>query len=194
MISGLLSTALADQASATKLEAWLAREAPDDAGAGVHELAELLQDYLNGVPSALDALVAMTKERSLGRSVAFAAGQVLLYLVDEEDLFSERELGALGLLDDAYLIHACLRTLRATFPELELPAGYTPPDGRALAVVRTLLPAGVPEALDQSCENLVRVAATLYSGGGQREPGPDLPRPTLRVGDAVASLSPAPAA
>jgi hypothetical protein len=192
VISGLLSSALADEASTTKLEECLAREAPDGSRAGIHELAELLQDYLNGVPSALDALIAMTKERSLGRSVAFAAGQVLLYLVDEEDLFSERELGALGLLDDAYLIHACLTALRSTFPDLSMPPGYAPPDGRALAVVRTLLPAGVPEALDRSCENLVRVAATLYSGGGQGEPGPESPRPTLRVGDALASLSPAP--
>ena len=191
MISGLLSSALADEASTTKLEEWLAREAPDGASAGIHELAELLQDYLNGLPSALDALIAMTKQRPLGRSIAFAAGQVLLYLVDEEDLFSE-ELGALGLLDDAYLIHASLTALRSTFPELSMPPGYAPPDGRALAVVRTLLPAGVPEALDRSCENLVRVAATLYSGGGQGEAGPEPPRPTLRVGDALASLSPAP--
>jgi hypothetical protein len=192
VISGLLSSALADEASTTKLEEWLAREAPDEAGAGIHELAELLQEYLNGVPSALDALVAMTKERALGRSVAFAAGQVLLYVVDEDDLFSEREVGALGLLDDAYLIHACLTALRSTFPELSMPSGYTPPEQRAVAVVRTLLPAGVPEALDRSCENLVRVAATLYSGGGQGQPAAEPLRPTLRVGDALARLSPAP--
>lgn len=189
MISGLLSSALAEEASTTKLEARLAREAPDAASAGVHELAELVQEYLNGIPSAL---VAMTKERPFGRCVAFAAGQVLLYLVDEEDLVSEREMGALGLLDDAFRIHGCLTALRATFPELSPPPGYAPPGGRAAAAVRTLLPAGVPEALDRTCENLVRVAATLYAPGGQREPGPDPPRPTLRVGDALASVSPAP--
>ncbi len=192
MISGLLSSALAEEASTTKLEAWLARVEPDAASPGVHELAELVQEYLNGIPSALDGLVAMTKERPFGRSVAFAAGQVLLYLVDEEDLFSEREMGALGLLDDAFLIHGCLTALCATFPELSLPPGYAPPSGRAAAAVRTLLPAGVPEALDRTCENLVRVAATLYAPGGQRDPGPDPPRPTLRVGDALAILSSTP--
>jgi hypothetical protein len=189
VISSLLSSALAEEASTARLEAWLAREAPDGDSAGVHELAELLQGYLNGVPSAIDALVAMTRERPLGRSVAFAAGQVLIYLVDEEDLFSEREVGALGLLDDAYLIHTCVTALRATFPELDVPPGYAPPDERALAVVRALLPAGVPEALERTCEDLVRVAATLYSGGGQRGPGLEPPRATLRVGEALASLS-----
>ena len=42
MISGLLSNALAEEASATKLEAWLAHEAPDVASDDVRELAELL--------------------------------------------------------------------------------------------------------------------------------------------------------
>jgi hypothetical protein len=116
------------------------------------------------------------------------AGQVLVYLVDEEDLFRDAELGALGLLDDAYLIHACLAALPAAFPELNAPAGYAPPNGSALAAVRSLLPAGVPEALDRTCENLVRVAAALYSGDGQGSPAPEPPRLTLRVRDALAAM------
>jgi hypothetical protein len=62
------------------------------------------------------------------------------------------------------------------------------PDEHSLAAVRALLPPGIPEALDRTCENLVRVAAALYSGGGQGSSTPPPPRPTLRVGDAVASL------
>lgn len=188
MISGLLSNALAEEASATKFEAWLAHEAPDVPSDGVRELAELLESYLNSVPSALEALTAMAKERPYGRSVAFAAGQVLVYLIDEDDLFRDAEFGALGLLDDAYLIHACLDALRFAFPDLNVPGGYAPPDGRSLAAVRSLLPAGVADALDQTCENLVRIAA-LYSGGGQGSSAPEPPPSSLRVGEALAALS-----
>jgi hypothetical protein len=190
VISELLSSALAEEATATKLEDSLAREAPDIPRADIGRLAELLEDYLKGVPNALDALTAMAKEPSYGRSVAFVAGQALVYLVDEDDLFRDAELGVLGLLDDAYLIHACLAALTAAFPELSVPPGYAPPDGSALAAVRSLLPAGVPDALDRTCENLVRVAAALYSGGGQGSSASEPPRSTLRVGDALAAMSP----
>lgn len=190
MISGLLSTALAEDARSGRLEEWLAQEAPDVTRDDVHALAELVERYLRGVPSAIDALTFMAKEPRFGRGVAFAAGQVLLYLVDEDDLFRDEELGALGLLDDAYLIHACLAGLTTTFPGLGVPAGYEPPDGRTLAVVRTLLPAGVPEALDRTCENLVRVAATLFAaGGGDDGSAPPPSRPALRVAEALAGLA-----
>src|SRR5439155_8355359 len=115
VISELLSSALAEEATAAKLEDSLAREDPDLPRADIRRLAELLEDYLKGVPDAVDALTAMAKEPPYARSVAFAAGQVLVYLVDEEDLFRDAELGALGLLDDAYLIHACLAALPAAF-------------------------------------------------------------------------------
>jgi hypothetical protein len=189
VISELLSDALAEEASAAKLEAWLANEAPDVPSDEVRELAELLESYLRGIPSALDTLTAMAKERPYGRSVAFAAGQVLVYLVDDDDLFREAEFGALGLLDDAYLIYACLEALRFAFPDLTVPAAYAPPDGRAPAAVRSLLPAGVADALDRTCENLVQVAAGLYSGGGEGSSAPERPRSSLRVGDALAALS-----
>ena len=190
MISELLSNALTEGATATKLEDSLAREATDIPRADIRPLAELLKDYLMGVPNALDALTAMAKEPPYGRSVAFVAGQALVYLVDEDDLFRDAELGALGLLDDAYLIHACLAALTAAFPELSVPGGYAPPNGSALAAVRSLLPAGVPDALDRTCENLVRVGAALYSGGGQGSSASEPSRSTLRVGDALAAMSP----
>ena len=166
-------------------------EAPDVPAGDVRELAELLESYLKGVPSALDALTAAAKERRHGRSVAFATGQVLVYLVDEDDLFREAEFGALGLLDDAYLIYGCLEALRFAFPDLNVAAAYAPPDGRSVAAVRSLLPAGVADALDRTCENLVQVAAALYSnGGGPGSSAPEPPRSSLRIGDALAALSP----
>jgi hypothetical protein len=188
VISGLLSKALAEEASATRLEASLTSAALETPDASVRELAEVLERYLNGVPSALDALTTMAKEPRVGRSVAFAAGQVLVYLVDEDDLFRDAELGAVGLLDDAYLIHSCIGALRSAFPDLTVPAGYAPPDERSLAAVRALLPAGVAEALDRTAESLVQVAGALYSGGGQGSSAEGLPQPALRVEDALASL------
>jgi hypothetical protein len=188
MVSGLLSRALAEEASAAKLESVLAREAPEIPDADIRELAEALELYLNGVPSAIDALTTMAKEPRVGRSVAFATGQVLVYLVDEDDLFRDAELGALGLLDGAYLIHACLAAVRSTFPEVNVPEAYVTPDERLLAAVRALLPAGVAEALDRTSESLVRVAAALYSGGGDGSSAPSPPQPTLRVAEALAGL------
>ncbi len=60
-----------------------------------------------------------------------------------------------------------------------------------MAAVRALLPAGVPEALDRACENLVRVAAAMYSGGGPGVSAEDGPTWSLRVDDALAALGPA---
>jgi hypothetical protein len=105
VIADLLSDALAHEATPTKLEVALGREAGDLAPAECRELGESLGRYLNGLPRALDALVAMASSPPSRRAVGFAAGQVLLYLVDENDLFPEDEMGALRLLDDAYLVH-----------------------------------------------------------------------------------------
>jgi hypothetical protein len=187
VISELLSSALVDEASAAKLEASLSREAPDIPEGDIRELAESLERYLNDIPGALDALTAMAREQRFGRAVAFAAGQVLVYFVDEEDLFRDTEVGALGLLDDAYLMYACIAALRLAFPELSVPEAYAPPDERSLAAVRSLLPAGVAEALDRTSQNLVQVAGALHAGGEGAPPAEPV-RPSLRVADAVAAL------
>ena len=184
MLSDLLARELSEKAAAERLGEALGAAA--DNGGDVRPLAELVHDYLASMPAALDALVAMTKERGHGRGVAFAAGQVLLYLFDEEDLLDDRELGALGLLDDAYLVHGCVAALRARIPAAG-DGGYTPPGQDASSVVRALLPAGVPEALERTCDDLVRVAMTLYAGDADGA-GEAAPRPALRVGEALAGL------
>ncbi len=184
MLSDLLARELSGQAATERLGEVLGAAAPD--GGDVDPLAVLVHDSLASLPAALDALVAMTKERGHGRGAAFAAGQVLLYLFDEQDLLDDRELGALGLLDDAYLVHRCVAALRAAFPA-GAAAGYTAPGEEARSAVRALLPAGVPEALDRTCDDLVRVATTLYAGGGSGA-AEAAPRPTLRVGEALAGL------
>jgi hypothetical protein len=70
-----------------------------------------------------------------------------------------------------------------------VPPGYEPPDERSLTAVRSLVPAGVAEALDQTCESLVQVAATLFSSGGHGTSAERPPRPALRVAEALAGLS-----
>ena len=182
MLSDLLARELSEQAAPERLGAALGAAAAD--GGDVRPLAELVHDYLSSLPAAIDALVAMSKEPGHGRGAAFATGQVLLYLVDEDDLLDDRELGALGLLDDAYLIHRCLAALRAS-----VGVAHAGPDERAHGAVRALLPAGVPEALDRTCEDLVRVAMTLYAGSGDGAAAPqDAQRPALRVDEALAGL------
>jgi hypothetical protein len=188
MLTQLLSGALAQQAGAAQLEAALAHEAAEVPREEIRALAEALERHLGTIPSALDALTQMSKQPRCGRSVAFVAGQVLLYLVDEDDLRADGEAGGLGLLDDAYLIHASVAALRGALPGLAVPATYVAPDAGEIAAVRALLPAGVAEALERTCENLVRVAATLFAGGGGDGPRADAAAPPLRVGDALAAL------
>jgi len=188
-MAGAISHAFAGQASAEELKAVLAREAPEVETAELDELADLLARFLNSLPSAVAALTTMAKEPQVGRSVAFAAGQVLLYVADEEDLLSEKEAGAIGLLDDTYLAHRCIAALSAALPQLVVPADYEPPDERSLAAVRSLLPAGVTDALDRTCDNLVRVAAGFFAGGGESPAADDRPPPPpLRVDGAVEAL------
>jgi hypothetical protein len=184
----LVSDALAGQVSAAELQAVLAREAPDVAPDELAALAELLERYLKSLPGAVAALTAMTKEPQAGRSVAFAAGQVLLYVADDDDLLSESEVGAVGLLDDTYFVHGCIAACRAVFPQVGVPAEYEPPDERSVAAVSTLLPAGVTDALDRTCENLVRVASALFAGGGEPAAEAQPARPALRVEAAVEAL------
>ena len=96
MITAAIADVVSQSASAADLEAVLARQARDIPSDGLRELAELLERYLHDLPNAIDALTSMTKEPRVGRSVAFAAGQVLLYVVDDDDLFSETEMGAVA--------------------------------------------------------------------------------------------------
>jgi hypothetical protein len=188
VIGDLLADALAEKASAAELATVLARQEPEIARDELVELANVLERFVQDLPRAIEALSSLTKTPGVGRSVGFALGNVLLYVLDDDDLFDDTEMGAAGLLDDAYLVQACFGALRAAFPQLELPQGYEPPDARAIAAVRSLLPGGVGDALDQTCENLVRVAAALFAGDAQPAAAPSL-RPSLRVHEALGALA-----
>jgi hypothetical protein len=193
VIGDLLADALAEKASAAELTAVLARQEPDIPQDELVELADVVETFVQDLPRAIEALSSLAKTPVIGRSVGFAAGQVLLYVLDDDDLFDDTEMGAAGLLDDAYLVQACLGALRAAFPQLELPHGYQPPDARALAAVRSLLPGGVADALERTCENLVRVSATLFSGDAPPAASPSQ-MPSLRIHEALRTLATAPSA
>ena len=166
------------------LQATLEAEAP---GVDVRALAELLEPYLASRDDAIAALTALTKDARIGRAAEFAAGRVLLYLADPDDLLPDDELGALGLLDDTYFVHACLAAFRRTSAQLDF-AGYEPPDERTREAVRLLLPAGVADALDRTSLSLATVSVALFGArDGSPTEGPPAHLP-LRVGEAAASL------
>lgn len=165
-----------------ELEAMLAQEAP---GVDVRELAAVVTSYLDSREPAIAALTALTKDQRIGRAAEFAAGRVLLYLADTDDLLPD-ELGAIGLLDDTYFVHACLAAFYRTTPQLDLGA-YQPPDERTQRAVRLLLPAGVADALDRTALNLATVSVALF--GARDGAGPaSREHLSLRVGEAAASL------
>jgi hypothetical protein len=189
LIGAALTELLAREATAARLEQSLERAAPGTPPESLAPLAALLEDYLGRLPGAIDALAALTKTDGAGKSVAFVSGQALLYLVDEDDLFSEHEVGALGLVDDAYFVDRCIAALVTAFPGIAPPVSYRPPDPRTIVVVRSILPPGVADALDRTSDNLVRVAAALFAGNGVRAPAGPSPSPALRVDEALASLA-----
>jgi hypothetical protein len=185
----MLADALAGRATAEAIESGLLSEADGLEAEAIGELAAILERYLNSLGAGLAALSALAKDPQVGRGVGFAAGSALLYVVDEDDFLPESEVGPLGLLDDTYLVHGCIAALRAAFPRLPAPDGYEPPDETSVAAVRSLLPAGVADALDRTCETLARAAALFAVGGavGGAE-GDPVVRPPLRVAAAVEAI------
>ncbi len=186
----LLQVTLEKQVTSQSLVLALAEWAPEVALDHIEELALLLEPFLRSMPQALSLAIQMTKDRGCGRAVAFATGQVLDYVFDEDDLLPEQDFGTLGLLDDAYILHTYAGMLSRMYPHVDTSSvGYQPPDQRTLHVVRSLLPAGIANALDRTCDNLVHLASALFgSGGGEEGSYPRVP-PVLRVGEAVLAIS-----
>jgi hypothetical protein len=159
----------------------LARHAGGDA-AELTGLAGAIEPFLRHLPDAVAFAIRASKDEHVGRAVAFANGQVLHYLVDDEDLLPERELGVLGLLDDAFLAHHHAAQLLTWAPGLHAVAGsYEVPAPSTFAVVRDLLPDGVADALERTSRNVLHVAISLV-GGRVAEGAPAIPAvPRLRV-------------
>jgi uncharacterized membrane protein YkvA (DUF1232 family) len=167
----------------------LANAEPEIDKAEAVDLADVLARFVNTTPDALGLALLMSKDPASGRAIAFATGQILTYLFDEDDLLPERTFGGLGYLDDAYLAHAYVRLLSAAFPHVDTStASYQAPSELTLEVVERLLPPGVAQALSQAAESILSVAASLFGGGGDATEVARI-APVLGVRDAMQALS-----
>jgi uncharacterized membrane protein YkvA (DUF1232 family) len=180
-----------DQITADELATALRRHSGDAASEDVDRLAGVLEKYLRTVPDALEAALAMSKDPHCGRAVAFATGTILTYLFDEEDLLPEASYGTVGMLDDAYLVHEFVDSLRRMYPYAASPVVYEAPDARASEVVAAVLPQGVAESLRRTCESTIQVAQAFFPSRQGAAADSEPLEPQLRVADGVAAAAPA---
>ena len=185
----LLRIGFDERISADEIADGLRRHAGDVASEDVDQLAGVLEGYLRAVPDALEAALAMSKDSHFGRAVAFATGTILTYIFDEEDLLPEASYGVVGLLDDAYLVHGFVDSLRRMYPSAAPSSEYAAPDARTSEIVAAVLPEGVAESLRRTCESTIQVAQALFPSG-QRVDGAGVAfEPQLRVAEAVAAAA-----
>jgi len=185
----LLKHGFAEAVSADAIADGLRRHAGDVASEDVDELAAVLEGYLYTVPDALAAALGMSKDPHFGRAVAFATGTILTYIFDEEDLLPEASYGVVGMIDDAYLVHGFVDSLRRMYPLAAPPIEYAAPDARTSEIAAAVLPEGVAESLRRTCESTIQVAQALFPSG-QRVDAADVSfEPQLRVAEAVAATA-----
>jgi uncharacterized membrane protein YkvA (DUF1232 family) len=184
---GLLRLGFDEGISTDELAAALRGHAGDAASEDVDRLAGVLEQYLRTVPDALGAALGMSKDPHCGRAVAFATGTILTYVFDEQDLLPEASYGVVGMLDDAYLVHEFVSSLRRMYPLAAPPSEDAGPDARTSELVAAVLPEGVAESLRRTCESTIQVAQALFPSG-QRVDAADVSfEPQLRVAEAVAA-------
>jgi uncharacterized membrane protein YkvA (DUF1232 family) len=185
----LLKRGFAEAVSADEIADGLRRHAGDVGSEDVVELAAVLEGYLRAMPDALAAALGMSKDPHFGRAIAFATGTILTYIFDEEDLLPEASYGVVGLLDDAYLVHGFVDSLRRMYPSAAASVEYAAPDARTSEVVAAVLPEGVAESLRRTCESTIQVAQALFPSG-QKVDGADATfEPQLRVAEAVGATA-----
>ena len=191
---GLLRLGFDEGISADELAAALRRHAGDVASEDVDQLAGVFERYLRAVPDALGAALGMSKDPHCGRAVAFATGTILTYVFDEEDLLPEATYGTVGMLDDAYLVHGFVDSLKRMYPFAAPPTAYEAPDAHTSEVVAAVLPEGVAESLLRTCESTIQVAQALFpsrQGASTADGGYE---PELRVADGLAPVATSPSA
>lgn len=187
-MKSLLEQSLDRKATADGLTAILSRLAGDIAPDLLAAMGGRLEGFLRGLPGALSVASLFAKDPVCGRAVAFALGEILYYCFDEDDLLPERDFGVLGLLDDAYLAHVFVASLQFMYPHVDVcAASYRSPDQSQLQLVRALLPFGVSECLDRTCDSLLRVSGAFFSGRARAMESADVV-PVIRVGEAIRLL------
>ena len=184
---GLLRLGFDEAITADGISDALRQHAGNVPSEDVEQLAVTLEPYLRTVPDALATALAMSKDPHCGRAVAFATGSILNYVFDEEDLLPEASFGTVGMLDDAYLIHAFVDRLRRTYPFVEPTVAYDAPDDNASEVVAALLPEGVAQSLLRTSESTIQVAQALFPSGRGTDAADLVMQPELRVAEAVAT-------
>jgi uncharacterized membrane protein YkvA (DUF1232 family) len=184
---GLLRLGFDEAITADGISDALRQHAGNVPSEDVEQLAVTLEPYLRTVPDALATALAMSKDPHCGRAVAFATGSILNYVFDEEDLLPEASFGTVGMLDDAYLIHAFVDRLRRTYPFVEPTVAYDAPDDHASEVVAALLPEGVAQSLLRTSESTIQVAQALFPSGRGTDAADLVMQPELRVAEAVAT-------
>lgn len=185
----LLRLGFAEGISADEIAERLRRHAGDVASEDFDELAGVLEQYLRTVPDALATALGMSKDPHFGRAVAFATGTILTYIFDEEDLLPEASYGVVGMLDDAYLVHEFVGSLRRMYPLAEPSIEYAAPDAGASELVAAVLPEGVAESLRRTCESTIQVAQALFPSGQSVDTADVSFEPQLRVAEAVAATA-----
>ena len=185
----LLRLGFREGISADEIADGLRRHAGDGASEDIHELAGVLEQYLRTVPDALAEALGMSKDPHFGRAVAFATGTILTYIFDEEDLLPEASYGVVGMLDDAYLVHEFVGSLRRMYPLTAQSTEYAAPEADTSELVAAVLPEGVAESLRRTCQSTIQVAQALFPSG-QRVDSADVSfEPQLRVEKAVAAAA-----
>jgi hypothetical protein len=175
--------------SAHEIADGLRRHAGDVANEELDRLAEVIEQYLSAVPDALATALGMSKDPHFGRAVAFATGTILTYIFDEEDLLPEASYGVVGMLDDAYLVHEFVGSLRRMYPLAASEVEYAAPDASTSEVVAATLPEGVAESLRRTCESTIQVAQALFPSGQSVDAADVSFEPQLRVAEAVAAAA-----
>ena len=140
-----------------------------------------LSAFIIATPDRIRALTQLIGDPQYGRAVAFGLAQVLVYLVDEHDLYGDAAEGAAGMLDDAYLVHRYLEDICRTYPAArERVESFGSRETGAL--VARLLPEGIAAALDRTSERLILVGASLFQAANAGNSiRPDAPPPKLRL-------------
>jgi hypothetical protein len=167
----------------------LHRHADETVNQDLDELARVFEEYLRTMPEAIATALSMSKDPHCGRAVAFGTGTILTYIFDEDDLLPEASFGTLGLLDDAYLVHSFVDSLRRMYPFASAPLTYAAPGAKTSEAVATILPEGVAESLRRTCESTIQVAQALFPSGQGAEASEAAFEPQLRVTEAAAAAA-----
>lgn len=185
---GLLKVGFDERVSTDAIADALHRHAADTPTEDVETLAAVLEPYLRSVPDALATALGMSRDPQCGRAVSFATGTILAYVFDEEDLLPEATFGIVGMLDDAYLVHAFAGALRRMYPfAASSSVAYATPEIHESEIVSSLLPEGVAESLLRTCESTIQVAQALFPAGPGPGSGGLTVEPEIRVAAAVAA-------